>query len=54
MFFATLQLLHLEESKSLKDNLEGKLPIFLEQAGFNVKDAEKPYRGIRFWLAKKK
>lgn len=42
-----------EEAKYMKDNLDGKLPIFLEEAGFKVKDIPPKYRGIQFILATK-
>lgn len=39
-----------EEAKYMKDNLNGKIPIFLEEAGFKVKDIPPPYRGVQFLL----
>lgn len=37
----------------LKDNLEGRLPAFMEEAGFKVDEARRPYMGIRFLRGKK-
>lgn len=45
--------LNLPESKTLQDNLEGKLPIYLANIGFEVNEIGKPYRGIRFFEANK-
>ena len=40
-------------TSNMKDNIVGNLPVFLEEAGFNVTQLEVRYRGIRFWLATK-
>lgn len=42
-----------EEAKYLQDNLNGKLPLFLSEAGFHVKEVLPRYRGIQFLLATK-
>lgn len=47
------KLFNLPESKTLQDNLEGKLPIFLNNSGFRVKEIAQPYRGIQFFEAEK-
>lgn len=52
IFFACGQLF--EEGEYLKDNLEGKLPIFLREAGFQGKEMNPAYRGIQFLLSTKR
>lgn len=37
----------------MKDNLEGKIPSFLEEAGFKVQKIGQIYQGVEFLLAKK-
>lgn len=39
--------------ENLRANLEGVLPVYLENAGFTVSEIREPYRGVRFLLAKK-
>ena len=36
---------------NMKDNIEGKLPVLLQETGFKVKELEARYRGVQFWLA---
>ncbi|MDP1689565.1 MAG: methyltransferase domain-containing protein [bacterium] len=38
---------------NLQANLEGVLPIYLQQVGFSVSEIAKPYRGIHFLMANK-
>ncbi|OGO23991.1 MAG: hypothetical protein A2Z28_03480 [Chloroflexi bacterium RBG_16_51_9] len=40
-------------TSNMKDNIEGNLPVFLEEAGFKVTQLEVRYRGVQFWLATK-
>lgn len=47
------KLLKLPESKTLQDNLEGKLPIYLANSGFKVNEIARSYRGIHFFEAEK-
>lgn len=42
-----------EEAKYMRDNLDGKLPTFLREAGFKVKEVSPKYRGVQFLLAMK-
>lgn len=53
VLFALARILHLEEWNSLQDNIHGRIPVFLKEAGFIFKEARPPYRGIRLWLATK-
>lgn len=41
----------IEGRAKMKDNIEGKLPVLLQEAGFKVKELEARYRGVQFWLA---
>lgn len=43
-----------EEAKYLKDNIDGKISSFLQEAGFNVKEVCPSRRGVQFLLATKK
>ena len=36
---------------NMKDNIEGKLPLLLQETGFKVKELEARYRSVQFWLA---
>ncbi len=38
---------------NMKDNINGNLPVFLEEAGFKVTRLKARYRGVQFWLATK-
>ena len=51
VFFALVQALRVPEAHTLRDNIEGKLPVLMETAGFRVREAAPRYRGIRFFLA---
>lgn len=53
ILFALARILHLEEWNSLQDNIHGRIPVLLQEAGFTFKEVRPPYRGIRFWLATK-
>ena len=46
-------ILNFDGRANMKDNIEGKLPIFLQEAGFEVRELEARYRGVQFWLAVK-
>lgn len=48
-----LKLAIFEEGKYIQDNLSGKIPIFLEEVGFKVKEISTRYRNIQFLLARK-
>ena len=50
-FFVLGAIIQSEEAKYIQDNKEGKLPCFLEEAGFEVKEVPPRYRGIPFLLA---
>ncbi len=41
------------EARTVRDNLEGKLPEWLKEAGFSVKELKPKYRGVQFWLGTK-
>lgn len=47
------ELLHLPERITLQDNLQGKIPLYMKEAGFTVEEIGKQYRGIQFLEAKK-
>ncbi len=49
--YALEKLFHIKEADTLKDNIEGKLPLLLKQGGFNVKEVAPKYRGIQHLLA---
>lgn len=53
ILFALARLFKIEEWNSLQDNIHGRIPVFLQEAGFTTKEIQPPYRGIRFWLATK-
>jgi len=53
ILFTLARLFRLEEWHSLQDNIHGRIPVFIEEAGFGVREVAPPYRGIRFWLATK-
>jgi len=38
---------------NMRDNLAGKLPLFLQEAGFRVTELGSRYRGVQFLMAKK-
>ncbi|HEV2339636.1 MAG TPA: class I SAM-dependent methyltransferase [Patescibacteria group bacterium] len=43
-----------EPKEYIKDNLEGKLPAFMIEAGFALKEVRKPYLSIQFLMGTKK
>lgn len=53
-FFALASFVRSDEAKYLLDNRQGKLPLFLEEAGFEVTEVRPRYKGIPFLLATKK
>jgi ubiquinone/menaquinone biosynthesis C-methylase UbiE len=53
-FFALGAMVRSDEAKYLQDNREGRLPLFLEEAGFEVTEVRPRYKGIPFLLATKK
>jgi ubiquinone/menaquinone biosynthesis C-methylase UbiE len=48
LYIATI--LHIPEALTLKDNIEGKLPLFIKETGFKYKEVSQPYRGIQYLL----
>ncbi len=52
-FFALGRLLQSDEAKYLQDNQAGRLPQFLQAAGFAVQELPPCYRGVQFLLATK-
>jgi len=52
-FFALGAMIQSDEAKYIQDNKEGKLPLFLEEVGFEVKEVPPRHRGIPFLLATK-
>ena len=44
-------ILNFDGRANMKDNIEEKLPVLLQEAGFKVKELEARYRGVQFWLA---
>lgn len=53
ILFTLARVFHLEEWSSLQDNIHGRIPILLGEAGFYAQEVQPPYRSIRFWLATK-
>jgi len=54
IFFALATLIQSDEARYLQDNKKGKLPLFLEEADFEVTEVRPRYKGIPFLLATKK
>lgn len=52
-FFALGRLVQADEARYIQDNTEGKLPLFLQEAGFAVQELSPRYRGVQFFLATK-
>lgn len=52
-FSSIVQTLRLPEAKTMQDNIEGKIPIFLKDAGFEAREIQPPYLGVRFLIASK-
>lgn len=40
--------------ENMRENLEGRIPTLLSEAGFHVQEIEPPYHGVHFLLAEKK
>lgn len=53
ILYYLLVLFRVPEAKTLKDNIEGKIPELLRQTNFNFTEILKRYLGIQFLLAKK-
>lgn len=51
IFYRLVKFLRIEESTTLKDNVEGKLPILLKQFGFKTKEVAIQYLGIQYLSA---
>ncbi len=51
--FAFATLIRSDEIQYLQDNKAGKLPLFLEEAGFAVQELLPRYKGVQFLLATK-
>ncbi len=45
--------LRLPERKTLQDNLEGNIPIYMKETGFKVEEVAPRYRGVQFLEAKR-
>lgn len=48
---AALGLFGLAEARTAADNLSGRLPGFLADAGFSYREVARPVRGVHSWLA---
>lgn len=42
-----------ENKEYLSDNIEGKLPLFMKEAGFHIKENNRRYHGVQFLLGEK-
>ena len=51
IFYRLVKLLRIEESTTLKDNIEGKLPILLQKFDFKIKEVAPQYLGIKYLSA---
>ena len=51
--FALSRFMWAAEARYIQDNKEGKLPSFLKEAGFAVRELPPRYRGVQFLLATK-
>lgn len=51
IFYRLVKFLRIEESTTLKDNIDGKLPILLKQFGFKTKEVALQYLGIQYLSA---
>jgi len=51
--FALSRFMWAAEARYMQDNKEGKLPFFLEEAGFAVQELPPRYKGVQFLLATK-
>lgn len=52
--FALGKLIQPKEAERFQDNRQGKLPVFLEEAGFAVQEVAPRYRGVQFLVARPK
>lgn len=52
IFYYLLVLFRIPEAKTLRDNIEGKIPEYLGQANFKFTEVSKRYLGIQYLLAK--
>lgn len=48
-----VKIFNLPEAETLKDNIEGKIPELLNEAGFTFREVAPRYKGIQFLEAKK-
>ncbi len=51
LFDMLIRTLRLPEAKTMEDNVEGRLPMFLQKAGFQIDEALPRYRGVQFFRA---
>ncbi len=51
--FALSRFMWAAEARYIQDNKEGKLPLFLKEAGFAVQELPPRYKGVQFLLAMK-
>lgn len=51
IFYRIIDFLGIEEATTLKDNINGKLPILLKQSGFKTTEVALQYLGIQYILA---
>lgn len=52
-FVSLVKLLRLPEAKTMQDNLEGKIPLWLGEVGFRVTELPPMHQGVQFLLATK-
>ena len=50
IFYRIVTALPIAEASTLQDNIDGKLPYFIQDAGFQVTTLRPAYRGIQFLL----
>jgi len=48
IFYRIVKFLRIEEATTLKDNVDGKLPVLLKQFGFKTKEVALQYLGIQY------
>jgi len=53
IFYQIVKFLRIEEATTLKDNVDGKLPILLKQFGFKTKEVSLQYLGIQYLFCTK-
>jgi ubiquinone/menaquinone biosynthesis C-methylase UbiE len=49
-----VKMTRLPESKTAQDNLDGKIPTFMREAGFSIQEVATKYRGVQFIRATKR